>query len=55
MLYFYPKSAANALHIVIIAFNYLTLVCNVISILVEMVKIAMVKVDNFCKKELIAL
>ena len=49
----YPQSMVNALHIVI-AINYFTFVCNVISVLVEVVNFAMVKVDNFCKNKLIA-
>ena len=48
------ESGVNALNIVI-APNCFTLVCNVMSILVEMLKIAMVKVDSFCKNKLIAL
>ena len=50
----YPQSGVNALHIVI-ALNYFTFVCTVISVLVQMVNFAMLKVDNFCKKILIAL
>ena len=49
----YPQSGVNSLHIVI-AHNYFTLVCNVISVTVEMVNLAMVKVDNFYKNKLIA-
>ena len=49
----YPQSVVNALHIVI-APKYFTLVCNVIWVLVEMVNIAMVKIDNFCKNKSIA-
>ena len=49
----YPQSGVNAQHIVI-ALSCFTLVCNVISVLVEMVNFAMVKVDNFCKNRLIA-
>ena len=30
------------------------IVCNVISVLVELVNFAMVKVDNFCQKKLVA-
>ena len=41
----YPKSGANALHIVI-ALNYFTFVSNVVWVLVELVKLAMVKVDR---------
>ena len=48
-----PQSGVNTLHIVI-ALNHLTLVCNVTSVLVEMVNFAMVKVDNFCKNNLVA-
>ena len=48
-----PQSGVNALHIVS-ALNYFTLVCNVISVLVEMVIFAMVEVDNFCNNKLIA-
>ena len=40
------------LHIVL-ALNYFTLVCDVISVLVEVLNFAMFKVDNFCKLELI--
>ena len=36
------------------ALNYLTLVCNVISVLVEMMNFELVKVDSFCKNKLIA-
>ena len=54
MLLSCAQSGLNALHIVI-ALNYFTLVCNVISVRVEMVKCTMVKVDSFCKKKLIAL
>ena len=53
MLLSYPRSGVNAPHIVI-DLNYFTLVCNVISVLVEMVNFALVKVDNFCKNKLIA-
>ena len=53
MLLSYPKSVVNALHIRS-ALNYLTLVCNVISVPVERVNFAMTKVDNFCKNKLIA-
>ena len=49
----YPQSGVNALNI-IIALNYFTLVCSVIWVPVKMVKFTMVKVDNFCKKKLIA-
>ena len=49
----YPQSGVNALHIVN-ALDYFTLVRNVISVLVEMVNSTMVKVDNFCEKELIS-
>ena len=45
MLLSYPKSGVNELHKVI-ALNYLTLVCKVISLLVEMMNFSMVKVDN---------
>ena len=48
-----PQSGVNALHTVI-ALNYFTLVCNVISVLVKMVNFAMAKIDNFCKNKLIA-
>ena len=50
----YPQSGVNALQIVI-ALNYFTFVCNVISVLVEMVNLAMAKVDSFCKNKLIAM
>ena len=49
----YLKSGVNALHIVI-ALSYFTLVCNVTSVLLEVVNFAMVKVDNFYKQKLIA-
>ena len=49
----HSQSSVNALHFVI-ALNYFTLACNVISVLVEMVNFAMVKVDNFCKIKMIA-
>ena len=49
----YPQSGVNALHIAT-AFNYFTLVCNIIPVLVEQVNFAMVKADNFCKNKLIA-
>ena len=48
----YPQGV-NALHIVN-ALDYITLVCNVISVVVEMVNFTMVKVDNFCENKLIA-
>ena len=50
----YPQSGVNVLHIVN-TLSYFTLVRNVISILVDMVNFAMVKVDNFCKNKLIAM
>ena len=34
---------------IVIALNNFTLVCNVISVLVEVVNFVIVKVDNFCK------
>ena len=49
----YPQSGVNTLHIVI-ALNYFTLVSNLISVLVEVVNFAMVKVDNFSENRLIA-
>ena len=49
----YPQAGVNALHIVT-ALNYFTLVCNVISVLVEMVNFAIVEVDIFCKNYLVA-
>ena len=49
----YSESRVNVLHI-IIALDYFTLVCKVISVLVEVVNFAMVKVKNFCKKKMIA-
>ena len=48
-----PQSVMKALKIVI-ALNYFTIVCNVISVLVEMLNFAMVKVDNFFKNKIIA-
>ena len=48
----YPKSGANALHIVI-ALKNVTLVGKRKSILVEMFDCAVTQVDNFCKNELI--
>ena len=53
MLLSNPQSGVNALHIVI-AVCYSTLVCNVTSVLVEMVNFTMDKVDNFYKNKLIA-
>ena len=47
----YPQSGMNALHIVI-ALNYFTFVCNLISVLVEMINFAMVKVDSFGKERI---
>ena len=52
MLLSYAQLGVNALHIVI-ALNYFTLVCNLITVLVDLVIFAMVKVDNFCKNKLI--
>ena len=49
----YPQSGVSVLHIVN-ALIYFILVCNVVSVLVEMVNFAMVKVDNFCKNKIIA-
>ena len=49
LLLSYPQLGVKALHIVI-ALNFFHTFCNVISVLVEMVNFAMVKVDNFCKK-----
>ena len=49
----YPQSGVKALHIVI-ALHFFSLVCNVISVLVEMVNFTMVKLDSFCKNKLIA-
>ena len=49
----FPQSGVNALHIVI-ALDYFTLVCNVLSVLVGMVSFTMVKVDKFGKNKLIA-
>ena len=45
----YPQSGVNALHIVI-ALTFFTLVCNLKTVLVEMVTFAIVKVDNFCRE-----
>ena len=45
-------SGLNELHIVI-ARNYFRLVCNLKTVLLEVMKFAMVKVDIFCKSELI--
>ena len=53
MLLSYPQSGTNALHIVI-ALKYFTLVCKVITVLVEMVNFTMLEVDNFCKNKMIA-
>ena len=53
MLLSYSQSGVNALHVVI-ALDYFIFVCNVLSVLVEMVNFSMVKVDNFCKNKLIA-
>ena len=49
----YPQSGLSALHVVF-ALIYLKFVCNVISVFVEMVNFAMVKVDNFYKNKLTA-
>ena len=54
MFLLYPKLGVNALHIVIVP-SYFTLVCNVTSVLAQMVTFAMVKVDNFCLNKLIAM
>ena len=40
--------------IIVNALNFFTVFHNVISVFVEMVNFAMVKVDNFCKNKLIA-
>ena len=53
MLLSYPPSGVNRLHTVI-AVDYFSLVCNAISVPVEIVNFTMVKVDNFCKNKLIA-
>ena len=53
LLLSYPQSGVNVLHIAI-ALNYFTLVCNVTSVLVEMVKFEMVKNDIFRKNKKIA-
>ena len=53
LLLSYRQLGVNVLNIVN-ALNYFTLVCNVTSVLVEMVNSAMVKVDNFCKNKLTA-
>ena len=53
MLLSYPESVVNPRHIVS-ALNFFTLVCNVISVLVEMVMFTMVKIDNISKNKLIA-
>ena len=50
----YPQSGVNALHIVI-ALSYSTMVCNIISVLVEMVNFAMIKVNNFCDNKMTAM
>ena len=52
VLFSYPQSGVNALHIVF-ALKNVTLVSNKISILVEMFDFAVSQVDNFCKNELI--
>ena len=49
----HPQLGVNALNIVI-ALSYFTLVCNVRSVLVELVNFAMVKIDSFCTIKLIA-
>ena len=46
------QSRVNVLHIVI-ALKYFRLVCNVKSVLVEMMNVVMVRVDNFRKYTLI--
>ena len=48
----YRYSGVNELHN-LYSLNYFTHVCNGISVLAELVKFAMVKVDNFCKYKLI--
>ena len=53
VLLLHPQSGVDALHI-LIGLNYFTLVCNVISVLVEMMNFAMVKDDIFCWKKLTA-
>ena len=53
MLLSNPQSGVNALHIVIALIDF-TLVSNVISVLVEVVNFATVKVNNSCKKKMIA-
>ena len=54
VLWHYPKSGENAPHIVD-ALNFFTPVCNVISVLVDMVSFAIDEVDNFWKNKFIAL
>ena len=52
VLFSYPQSGVNALHIVI-ALKNVTFVSNKKSILVEMFDFAVTQFDNFCKNELI--
>ena len=52
MLFSYPQSGVNALHIVI-ALKNVTFVGNKKSIIVEMFDFAVTQVDDFCKNELI--
>ena len=53
MLVSYRESGVNALPVVI-ALDYFTIVCNVISVLVEMQSLAMVNFDIFLKYKMIA-
>ena len=53
LLLSYQQSRVNAIHIVI-ALTYLTLVCNVLSVLGEVVNFAMVKVDDVGRNEMVA-
>ena len=48
------RNCAKAVIVLVIALIYFTTVCNVISVLVEMVKFGIVKVDNFSKNKLSA-
>ena len=54
MILAYLQSGVIALQIVI-ALNYFTIVCNVISVLVETMIFTMAKVHKFCKNKLIAI
>ena len=52
MLLSYRQSGVKALHIVI-ALNYIALDCNIISVHLEVVNLAMVEVNCFCNNKMI--